>query len=105
MLAYHVAFELTQRLAPLLFTDQCPIAPLDPVAPAERSPAAKAKAGSHRSEHGLPASSLTDLLAELGTLCRNEVRAGHTQHTFHQLTQPTELQAKALELLDAKLAA
>ena len=45
MLAYYVSFELAQRLTPLLFTDDTPIAPTDPVAPAQRSPAAKAKAG------------------------------------------------------------
>ncbi|MCA1679731.1 MAG: transposase [Actinobacteria bacterium] len=100
MLAYHVAFELAQRLAPLLFTDEMPIAPVDPVAPAQRSAAASAKAGSARTEDGLPASSLTDLLAELGTLCRNQVRVGAGQHVFPQLTQPTELQRRAFELLD-----
>ncbi|MCA1700398.1 MAG: transposase [Actinobacteria bacterium] len=105
MLAYHVAFELAQRLAPLLFTDEMPIAPVDPVAPAQRSAAASAKAGSARTEDGLPASSLTDLLAELGTLCRNQVRVGAGQHVFPQLTQPTELQRRAFELLDIKLAA
>jgi len=33
------------------------------------------------------------------------LRAGHAEHTFHQLTRPTELQAKAFELLDIKPAA
>jgi hypothetical protein len=42
MLAYYVTFELAQRLTPLLFTDQTPLAPADPVAPATRSKAAKA---------------------------------------------------------------
>ncbi|MCA1681252.1 MAG: IS1634 family transposase, partial [Actinobacteria bacterium] len=44
MLAYYVAFELHTRLAPLLFTDQEPLSPIDPVAPASRSASAKAKA-------------------------------------------------------------
>jgi len=104
-LAYYVSFELTQRLTPLLFTDESPIAPVDPVASAERSEAAKAKAGSHTTADGLPASSLPDLLAELGTLCRNELRIGEAEHTFSRLTEPTELQARAFELLDTKLAA
>ena len=99
MLAYYVAFELHQRLAPLLFTDDTPVAPIDPVAPAQRSPRAKTKAGTAHTEDGLPAHSLLDLLAELGTLCRNELRAATSQHTFTQLTQPTELQTRALELL------
>jgi hypothetical protein len=73
------------------------------VAPAQRSQAAKAKAGSARTEQGLPASSLTDLLAELGTLCRNELRIGRQGQSFTRLTKPTELQARAFELLGLKL--
>jgi hypothetical protein len=105
MLAYYVAFELTARLAPLLFTDETPLAPADPVAPATRSPAARAKAGSAQTQDGHPAHSLPDLLSDLGTLCRNTLRIGHADHTFTRLTTPTELQATALELLDVKLAA
>jgi len=105
LLAYYVSFELQARLAPLLYTDENPAAPIDPVAPAQRSQAAKAKAGSHTTTDALPTHDLTDLLAELGTLCRNELRVGETEHTFHRLTEPTPLQARALELLDTKLAA
>jgi Transposase DDE domain len=104
VLAYHVCFELAERLTPLLFTDEQPLAPADPVAPAQRSPTAKAKDGSHRTADGLPASSLPDLLAELGTICRNTLRVGHGDHTFTRLTTPTELQTTALELLDIQLA-
>jgi DDE family transposase len=98
-LAYYVAFELNARLTPLLFTDHTPLAPTDPVAPAKRSPAARAKAGSAQTPDGHPAHSLPDLLAELGTLCRNTLRIGHADHTFTRLTTPTALQARALELL------
>jgi hypothetical protein len=103
MLAYYVSFELAQRLTPLLFTDETPLAPTDPVAPAQRSPAAKAKAGSTRTADGHPAHNLTDLLAELGTICRNQLRIATSKHTFPRLTTPTKLQARALELLDIKL--
>jgi hypothetical protein len=103
MLAYYVAFELQARLAPLLFCDDAPLAPTDPVAPAIRSPAAKTKAGSHTTPDGLPAHSLTDLLAELGTICRNQLRIGTSEHTFPRLTNPTPLQARALDLLDIQL--
>jgi hypothetical protein len=105
MLAYHVSYELGLRLTPLLFTDESPIAPVDPVAPAIRSEAAKAKAGAQSTTDGLPASSLPDLLAELGTLSRNELRIGEAAHTFKRLTTPTPLQARAFELLDLKLTA
>jgi hypothetical protein len=104
LLAYYLLFELQARLAPMLFTDDTPLAPTDPVAPATRSPAANAKAGSARTADGLPAHSLPDLIAELGTICRNQLRIGESRHTFPRLTTPNSIQAKALELLNAKLA-
>jgi Transposase DDE domain len=103
MLAYYVSFELRQRLTPLLFDDETPLAPIDPVAPARRSPTARAKAASARTEHGYPAHTLPDLLDDLATLCRNTLRIGPSHHTFTRLTTPTELQATALELLHTKL--
>jgi hypothetical protein len=103
MLAYYAAFELQARLAPLLFCDDAPLAPTDPVAPAIRSPAAKTKAGSHTTPDDMPAHSLTDLLTELGTICRNQLRIGTSKHTFPRLTNPTPLQARALDLLDIQL--
>jgi hypothetical protein len=103
MLAYYVAFELHQRLTPLLFSDTEPLAPPDPVAPAKRSAAAKTKAGSARTPDGYPAHSLADLIADLATLCRNELRIGQAEHTYTRLTRPTDLQARAFELLGVKL--
>jgi hypothetical protein len=103
LLAYHLLFELQHRLAPMLYADDTPLTPTDPVAPARRSPAAKAKAGSHRTPDGLPAYSLPDLIAELGTICRNQLRIGDSEHTFPRLTTANAVQAKALALLDIKL--
>jgi transposase len=103
LLAYYLLFELQARLAPMLYTDDTPLTLTDPVAPARRSPAANTKAGSHRTPDGLPAYSLTDLIAELGTICRNQLRIGDSQHTFPRLTNSNPVQAKALELLDVKL--
>ena len=105
LLGYHLLFELPDRLAPMLFTDDTPLTPADPAAPATRSPAAKTTDGSARTADGLPAYSLTDLIAELGTICRNQLRVGGSQHTFSRLTNPNQIQAKALELLNIKLAA
>jgi Transposase DDE domain len=105
LLAYYVLFELQARLAPMLYTDDTPLMPADPVAPAERSAAAKAKDSSHRTADGLPAYGLTDLIAELGTICRNQLRIGDSKHTFPRLTNTNDIQAKALELLDVKLTA
>jgi hypothetical protein len=103
MLAYYVSFELRQQLTELLFTDDTPLTPTDPVKPATRSPTARAKAGSATTPDGYPAHTLPDLLADLGTICRNTVRVGPAEHTFTRLTTPTPLQAHALELLDVKL--
>jgi hypothetical protein len=103
MLAYYVSFELSARLPELLFTDETPLAPTDPVKPATRSVSARAKAGSATTPTGYPAHTLPDLLADLATICRNTVRIGHAEHTFTRLTTPTPLQAHALQLLDVKL--
>jgi hypothetical protein len=105
LLAYHLLFELQARLAPMLFTDDTPLTPTDPVAPARRSPAANAKAASHRTPDGLPAYNLADLIAELGTICRNQLRVGEHEHTFPRLTNPNPVQTNTLELLDINLAA
>ena len=105
LLAYYLLFELQARLAPMVFTDDTPLTPADPVAPARRSPAANKKAGSARTPDGLPAHSLPDLIAELGTVCRNQLRIGESPHTFPRLTNTNQVQANALELLDIKLAA
>ena len=62
-----------------------------------------AKAGSARTDHGYPAHTLPDLLDDLGTLCRNTLRIGPSEHTFTRLTTPTDLQATTLQLLGTKL--
>ena len=103
LLAYHLLFELQARLAPMLYTDDTPLTPTDPVAPAKRSPAANTKAASHRTPDGLPTYNLPDLVNELGTICRNHLRIGDSPHTFPRLTNPNDVQAKALALLDVKL--
>lgn len=105
LLAYHLLYELQHRLEPMLYTDDTPIAPADPVAPAQRSPAAKQKSANHHTPDGLTVYDLPDLIAELGTVCRNHLRVGEHGHTFPRLTTPNPTQAKALDLLDVKLAA
>lgn len=105
LLAYYLLFELQARLAPMLYTDDTPLMPADPVAPAQRSAAAKRKDATHRTADGLSAYSLTDLIGELGTICRNQLRVGNSKHTFPRLTNTNPIQAKAFELLDVKLAA
>ena len=98
MLARYVEYELEQRLAPLLFTDDTPTAAADPTNPAQRSRAAQTKAGRARTPDGYPAHTLPDLLTTLGTICRNTLRIGTSQHTFTRTTTPTDHQAHALQL-------
>ena len=100
MLAYVIRFELEARLAELLFKDDAPLAPADPVASAQRSAAATRKAASKLTENGLPASSFRDLLDTLATLCRNRIRVRGTEASFDQLTEPNPLQQRAFELLE-----
>jgi len=98
MLAYYLTWHLKAAWKPLLFADEDrPVSP-DPVAKAIRSPEARQKAQTKRTSTGQPAHSYHTLLAELATQTRNTVHLhGHTG-TFEKLTQPTELQAQALEL-------
>jgi hypothetical protein len=102
LLAYYLLFELQARLAPMLYTDETPLTPADPVAPSQRSKTARAKDASHRTPDGQPAHSLEDLIKDLGTLCRNTIRIGTSPYTFTRLTTPTELQANALQLTGVK---
>jgi hypothetical protein len=98
MLAYYLTWHLKAAWKPLLFTDEHrPVSP-DPVAKAVRSPAAQQKAQTKRTTTGQPAHSYRTLLSELATQTRNTTRLhGHTG-TFEKLTQPTPLQAEALDL-------
>jgi hypothetical protein len=98
MLAYHLTWHLKAAWKPLLFTDEHRPDSPDPVAKAVRSPGAQQKAQTKRTSTGQPAHSYRTLLAELATQTRNTTRLhGHTS-TFEKLTQPTALQAEALDL-------
>jgi hypothetical protein len=98
MLAYYLTWHLKAAWRPLLFTDEDrPINP-DPVAKAVRSPAAEQKAQTKRTSSGEPCHSYRTLLAELATQTRNTTRLAGSTTTFNKLTQPTPLQAHALEL-------
>ena len=94
-------------LAPLLFDDDDPAAAeaarSSPVAPARRSPSARAKAGGKRTPDGLPVHSFQTLLGDLATLTRNRVRpAVPGAMTADILARPTPLQAKAFRLLGVR---
>jgi hypothetical protein len=98
MLAYYLTWHLKAAWKPLLFTDEDRPSSPDPVAKAVRSPAAQEKAQTKRTSTGQPAHSYQTLLAELATQTRNTTRLHGHAGTFEKLTQPTGLQAEALDL-------
>jgi transposase len=100
MLAYYLTWHLKAAWTPLLFTDEHrPVTP-DPVAKAVRSTSAQHKAQAKRTSTGHPAHSYRTLLAELATQTRNTIRLHGSTSTFQKLTQPTALQAEALDLAE-----
>jgi hypothetical protein len=104
MLAYYVEWHMRQALAPILFHDEeleRDRWTRDPVAPAEPSPSAKRKKAERVTADGLPLHSFETLLLDLGTRCRNTRTVKSQAHApeFHDHTQPSPLQARALQLL------
>ncbi len=98
MLAYYLTWHLKAAWKPLLFTDEHRPTNPDPVAKAVRSPDAQHKAQTKRTRTGQPAHSYRTLLAELATQTQNTTRLHGQRSTFEKLTQPTPLQAQALQL-------
>ena len=104
MLAYHVEWHMRRRLAPLLFQDDDPEGARaqrsSPVEPAKVSESAKAKADTKLTPDGLPVHSFTTLLSDLGTLTLNHASLpGRPDSRFLLASEPTELQARAFDLL------
>jgi len=99
LLAYYLEWHLRAAWAPLLFTDEQPPLHTDPVAKAERSPAAKRKASTQRTTDGDPCHSFTSLLAELALIVRDTNQISGTEATFTKVTRPNRTQARALELV------
>ena len=104
MLASYLVWHLRQAWAPLTFTDENRPDPIDPVAPAQRSHAADAKAATKTTTEHLPARSFTALLDHLGTLTRNHLRvAGHDESGFDLRAIPTPTPRAAVALLSAPI--
>ena len=107
MLAYHVAWHMRRKLAPLLFEDHdrkaAAASSSSPVAAAEVSPAARAKARARRTEDGEPVHSFRTLLADLATLTRNTVRFGD-KLPMTVLSRPTPPQQRAFDHLGVAIA-
>jgi hypothetical protein len=102
MLAYYVAWHMRRTLAPLLFEDHdrpaAAVSRTSPVAAAQVSPAARAKARARKTDDGEPVHSFRTLLADLATLTRNTMRLGEAL-PFTALSRPTAIQQRAFHLL------
>ena len=89
MLACYLVWHLRNAWAPLTFTDEHPPERDNPIAPAQRSAHAQAKASSQRDQHGHPYRSFRSLLDHLATLTRNQVRFPTTDTEVPILAEPT----------------
>ncbi len=104
MLACYLTWHLRQAWAPLTYTDaDPPRLPDNPVAPAQRSAGATAKAARKRDTAGNPLRSFRGLLAHLGTLTRNQVRFAGTSTTVAMLADPSPAQRHAFDLIGAPI--
>jgi Transposase DDE domain len=104
MISYYITWHMQARLAPMLFTDHdkpaARAARHSPVAPAARSANALAKAATKRTEDGQPVHSFRTLLADLATICLNQIQpADPGLPGFRLVTTPTPIQRQALDLL------
>ena len=104
LLAYYVTWHMQHKLAPMLFKDDDPAAARaarpSPVAPARRSPSARAKDATKVTADGAPVHSLATLLEDLATIAANRVQPAGGLPAFTLITTPTPLQRRALELLE-----
>ena len=72
----------------------------NPVAAAQRSDEALAKAARKRTTDNTPVHSFTSLLADLATICANHIQPADDIPAFTMTTTPTPLQRRAFQLLD-----
>ena len=76
----------------------------DPVAKAQRSPAAHTKASTRRTADGQVAHSFETLLNHLATLTRDDITFTDPPHvSIQKLAEPTPTQRQAFDLLDAPI--
>ena len=114
MLAYYVEWHMRRALAPILFDDEeqelAEALRDSVVSPAKRSPKAQAKAQRKHTADGEPVHSFQTLLDDLATINKNRIHiksstvAGSKAVAFDQITTPTSLQQRALDLLGVPLA-
>jgi hypothetical protein len=103
MLSYYISWHMKQALAPILFQDNDKPAAAakraTPVAAAQRSDKALTKAARKRTAEDTAVHSFTTLLADLATVCANQIKPADDMPPFTMTTTPTQLQRRAFELL------
>ena len=103
MLAEYIRWHLRHAWAELLFQDDNPRYNTDPVAKSTRSPEAIRNAGRRRTPQHEPCHTIESLFDELENRTRNTIRVNGSEATFPQLSTPTELQARALALINERV--
>ena len=107
MLAYYVEWHMRERLRPVLFAEEDHAAARasrkSVVAPSQRSTAAKRKDRTRETGDGYPVQSFSDVLKDLGTICRNKVNIADCDATYDKVTIPTAYQAHVLKLLNVSI--
>lgn len=103
LLACYLIWHLRQAWAPLTFTDEHPPTRDNPVAPAQRSPQARAKAATQHDADGNPLHSFGGLLDHLATLTRNDIHYHGTKTTVPTLAEPTPEQRRAFDLINSPI--
>ena len=103
MLACYATWHMQHKLAPVLFKDDHPAvgkaARPSPVAPAQRSPTAQAKAATKTTQAGEPVHSFATLLEDLATIAANRIHPAGGLPGFTVITTPTSVQRQVFELL------
>jgi hypothetical protein len=103
MLARYLVWHLRKAWASLTFTDENPPARANPVAPAQRSADADAKAAYKHDTNGNPIRSFAGLLEHLKTLTRDRIRYQDTDIEIDKLADPTPEQRRAFDLIEASI--
>src|SRR5262249_28755754 len=104
----YVEWHMREKLASLLFDDHereaAEATRSSIVQPAPRSQTARAKDRTKETADGLPVHTFRTLMADLGTLVKNSARiGGEAGSEFYELTQPTVVQQRALDLLSVSM--
>jgi hypothetical protein len=103
LLSCYLIWHLRKAWAPMTFTDEHPPQRENPVAPAQRSPQADAKAARKHDANGNPLRSFRGLLDHLATLTRNQIRYHGASTDVPVLADPTPDQRRAFDLLDTPI--